>query len=59
MRVQRRAFSNRPGLEDAVQFEPKIIVEPRRMMLLDDEASPLRGSTFASPLGSAVSRFLR
>src|SRR5439155_5040424 len=36
-RVQRRALGNRPTLEDAVHFEPEVVMKPRRLMLLDDE----------------------
>ena len=37
VRIERRPARHRPGLEDAVEFEPKIIMQPRRIMLLDHE----------------------
>jgi hypothetical protein len=36
-RVQRRALGNRPGLESAVEFEPKIVMEIGGVMALDAE----------------------
>jgi hypothetical protein len=36
--VKRRAARHGPGFEDAVQFQPKIIVQPRGVVLLDNEA---------------------
>jgi hypothetical protein len=40
-RIERRPFGHRPGFEDAVKFEPEIVVQPRRRMLLDDETKVL------------------
>jgi hypothetical protein len=40
--VKRRPTGHGPGFEDAVQFEPKIIVQPRGVVLLDDEAPAVR-----------------
>src|SRR5689334_8610409 len=37
-RIERRSFRNCPTLEHAVQFQPKVIVQSRRRMLLNDEA---------------------
>src|SRR6185437_373323 len=42
MRVERRAAGHRPRLEDAVEFEPQIVVQPGCGMLLDDEPPPTR-----------------
>src|SRR5580693_3540216 len=33
-----RAAGHRPALQDAVQFEPEIVMEPPRIVLLHDEA---------------------
>ena len=40
VRVERGAAGDRPGLEDAIEFQPQVVVKPRRIMLLDDEAPP-------------------
>ena len=37
MRVERRAAGHGPGFEDAVEFKPKIVVQSRGVMLLNDE----------------------
>ena len=42
MWIGRRPFRHRPGFEDAVEFEPEIIVQPRRVVLLDDEPPAIR-----------------
>jgi hypothetical protein len=42
VRIERGPFRHRPGLEDAVEFEPQIVVQPRGVMLLDHEAPLLR-----------------
>src|SRR5690606_6684599 len=34
------SFGDGPGLENAVHLQPKVIVEMRRGVFLDDEASP-------------------
>ena len=39
--IDRRTLGNRPGLEHAVQFEPQIVMQPRRVMFLNDEAKML------------------
>ena len=36
--IERRALGHRPGLEHAVELEAEVVVQPRRVMLLDDEA---------------------
>ncbi len=41
-RIERRTLGHRPGLEDAVEFEPEIVMQSRRRMLLDHEAAALR-----------------
>ena len=44
--IERRALGNGPRLEDAVAFEPEVVVQTRGGMLLDDEeqrpARPVR-----------------
>ena len=35
--IERRTLGNRPGLEDAVAFEPEVVVQSPGGMLLDDE----------------------
>ena len=35
--IERRALGHGPGQEDAVAFEPEVVVQPRGGMLLDDE----------------------
>ena len=39
MRVERGAACHCPGLEDAVELQPKIVVQPGRSMFLDHEAA--------------------
>ena len=46
VRIERGPAGDRPGLEHAVEFEPEIVVQPGRGMLLDHEATPLRGRDF-------------
>ncbi|MGY4356834.1 hypothetical protein ACVW0J_003327 [Bradyrhizobium sp. i1.7.7] len=41
MRIERGSLGDRPRLEHAVELEPQIIVQSRRIVLLDHEA-PLR-----------------
>ena len=56
------AASHGPGLENAVELEPQVVVQAPRRVLLYDEAQAFRGRDARSPLGSAVfekSRFLR
>src|SRR5260221_8782125 len=38
--IEARALGNRPALEDAVELEAEIVMQPRRRMLLDDKAPP-------------------
>ena len=62
VRIERRPARHRPGLEDAVELEPQIVMQPRGGVLLDHEAPLFRGRHLASPDGSAVfskSRFFR
>src|SRR5882757_4190857 len=42
VRIERGAARHRPGLEDAVEFEPEIVMQPGRIVLLDHEAPQLR-----------------
>ena len=54
VRIERRALGHRPRLEDAVELEPEIVVQARRVMPLDDEAQlPAPAATAALPDGSA------
>jgi hypothetical protein len=41
--IEARSFRHCPALEHAIEFETKIIVEPARRMLLDDEGQRARG----------------
>ena len=69
VRIERGAARDRPGFEDAVEFQPEIVVQPRRVMLLDHEAPPLRrrhlrlaaglGGLFEIPLLSIGGEVLR
>ena len=36
--IERRSLGHSPGLEDAVEFEAQVIMEPRGVMFLDDKA---------------------
>src|SRR6266850_3084076 len=49
MRIQRGAARDRPGLEDAVELQPEIVVQPAGVMLLDHEPSLLRRRYLALP----------
>ena len=51
-----RTLGNRPTLQDAVEFEPKIIMQPAGSMLLHDETqiSGLAVSRVVRPEGSMV-----
>ena len=40
--IQRWAFGDRPGLEHAVEFQPEIIMQSGRIVLLDHEAALFR-----------------
>ncbi len=42
VRIERGAARHRPGFEDAVEFQPQIVMQAGRVMLLDYEA-PLFG----------------
>ncbi len=39
-RIEARPLGHRPALQDAVELEAEIIMEPARRMLLDDKAEP-------------------
>ena len=39
--VERGALRHSPGLEDPVEFQPQVVVQMRRRMLLDDETETL------------------
>jgi hypothetical protein len=39
-RIVGRPSSDRPRLEDSVEFEPQVVVQAARGMFLDDEAQP-------------------
>ena len=55
VRIERGTLGDRPGLENAVQFEPQIIMQVRCRMLLNQRSGGASTSlTFAFPLGSAV-----
>src|SRR5262245_65139490 len=41
VRVKARTLGDRPALQDSVELETEVPVEPRRIMLLDDEAVAL------------------
>jgi hypothetical protein len=41
-RIERRAASDRPGFEYAIEFEPQVVVESARSVFLNDESQPLR-----------------
>ena len=58
-RIEARPPRHRPALQNAVELEPEIVVQPRRGVLLNDEAVP---PFLGAPRGSAVlvkSRFRR
>ena len=55
VRIERRAFGHRPGFEDAVELKPQVVVQPRGVMFLDDEAPAVRRLDRSWPLGSCVS----
>ena len=42
-RIEARSLRHRPALQDAVELEAKIIVQPPRRMLLDDKGEPGAG----------------
>src|ERR1700721_300646 len=43
-RVEGRALCNCPGLENTVELEPKVVMQMRGRMLLDNKAEALRGT---------------
>src|SRR5947209_19832694 len=53
VRIERGSFCNRPGFEDAVIFEPEIVMQPAGIVFLNDEAPALRwrDRQFAARLG--------
>src|SRR5689334_23500187 len=42
VRIERRSLGHSPGFKDAVVLEPQIIVQARRIVLLDHEAQLFR-----------------
>ena len=52
--IQRRAFGNCPGAEDAFHFDAEIVVKAGGAMLLNDEAVAAFLSDFAGRLGSLI-----
>ena len=55
-RIERRAFGNRPGLQDAVDFQAQVVMQVRGVVPLDAELQRA-GSDLASGLlggGSGV-----
>ena len=40
--IEGRTLGDSPGFEDAVEFEPQVVVQMRCRMLLNDEAEALR-----------------
>ena len=49
-RHQARAAGDRPALHHAVELEPQVVVQPRRRVLLDDEAVALGARLAAARL---------
>ena len=49
LRVQRRALGHRPGLEHPVELQAEVVVQPRRLVLLDHEAQAVRGARRFAP----------
>ena len=49
--VEGRALGDGPGFEDAVEFEPQVVMQVRCCMLLNDEAEALRGLDFRVSAG--------
>ncbi len=41
-RIERRRLGHGPGLVDAVQLQPQVVMQPCRIVALDDEAARLR-----------------
>src|SRR5450631_980872 len=41
MRIEGRALGDGPGFEDAVEFEPQVVMQVRCRMLLNDKAQAL------------------
>ena len=59
--IEARAARDGPALHDAVEFQPQVVVQPGRVMLLDDIAVRRRRAG-SRPRGSEVTlnfRFLR
>ena len=50
-RVERRALGDRPRHQDAVDFEPEVVVQARRPVALDDEATGPRGARAVAFIG--------
>ena len=52
--IEARAARDRPALHDAVEFEPQVVVQPGRVMLLDDIAVAARARLAAARLGGNI-----
>src|SRR5450631_1859064 len=50
-RHQAGAASHRPALHDAIEFEPQIVMQPPRRVLLNDVSVPLSGDNLTLRLG--------
>jgi hypothetical protein len=50
-RLERNALGHRPGGERAVALEPEVVVEPPRLVALDDEERPLPPTSIREGLG--------
>src|SRR5262249_55698736 len=46
-RIERGSFGYRPGLEDAPQLEPEVVMQPARRMLLNHKPQGLGAGYFA------------
>ena len=52
--IQAWAAGYRPALHDAVELEPKVVMQPRRVVLLDDVTVTAAGRLAAARLGRDV-----
>lgn len=50
-RIEGRALCNCPGFENTVKLEPKVVMQMRSRMLLDDKAEALRGTDLCISAG--------
>ena len=51
-RVEARPFGNGPAFENAVEFEPKVVMQVAGGCFLNDEEMP--GTVGSAPVGSGV-----